>query len=489
MKNVFVFCTLLFVVISGKAQNYRPFDGGSTHVFSETLVPVHTFCLAADSVTKSGTDSLYYFYTQLSDSIIESDSCTFWGGNQCALQDEPVWSGRKAVGRPGGQFLFFNVAGDTLKFRFDMTPGDTSVILSTPSERFLLTCTGYSWASFLGFNDSVKEFRVIHTDLFGQAIASAIHQQPVTIGKTLGLVNFIRVDFFPQVLTPLTLIGHPGEQLGMYNITEGMIFDHQPGDVIQTRYQHFANPGPPWENYVRYTKSSFLSRTDQPGLRTYTVATETFRVDSAEIHYDTITRNYFPDRIAIAAPFDRLNAESLVYNSVYFGDYDGMNLLTYHTEPGHLAYCAPDNCWGPTDTFGPPPDEWTTFVCELGIWNQHYLEWQPGVSSWGFDEQLVYFRRGGIAIGGEFFVGTENPATTKKTMKITPNPATDETKISFSAAIDGRLVVSDLNGRALITQSVSGTNSILNVSRIAAGTYLILVTTGNKFQAAKLIKQ
>jgi len=459
-------------------------------VFSESQFPVHTYCLAADSVTGSGADSVYYFYTHIGESVIESDSCSFWGSNQCNLQDQPVWSGLTAMGRQGGACHFLNVAGDSLHFNFDMHPGDTTLLMATNNERFLLTCEGFSLATILETTDSVKNFRIVHTDLLGLVIASAIHQQPITLGKTLGLIDFIRIDSFPLVLMPLTLVGQTSPSLGLNKITEGMIFDHLPGDVIQRRYQRFANPGPPWENYVRYTKHTFLNRIEQPGLLTYSVAAETFYMDSLEVHYDTITLNYFPDRVAIAAPFDRHNPESLVYNSVYYDDFDGFPYLTYHTKPGYLAYCAPDNCWGSTDTFGPPPDEWVTYACGLGIWNQHYFKWDPGVSSLGFDEQLVYFKRGGLAIGNEFFVGLANPITREKTMKITPNPATDVVMVSFVHQVDnGQLVVSDMNGRVLITQIINGSQATVNISSLAVGMYLMKVSGAEGIQTAVVIKK
>lgn len=449
-----------------------------------------TYCLSADSAVALGTDSVYYFYTHLSDSLLESDTCSFWGGNHCFEQNQSIWSRLKAVGRQNGSYLFFNVAGDSLNFRFDRQPGDTSLILATASEQFWLTCTGYSLTTNLGFADSVKEFRVVLTDHYGQIIGSAINQQPVTIGKTLVLTEFIRVDSFPQVLTPLWLLGQPRQSLGVYHITEGMIYDHLPGDIIQTRYHHFANPGPPGDNYVRYTKHTFLSRQEQPGLLSYEVATETFYADSAGVQHDTITLNYFPDRVVIAAPFDRHSKESLVYNSVYYGDYDGFIGLTYHTEPGYLMYCFPDNCWGPTDTFGPPPSEGITYVCGFGVWEQQYWDWQPGVSSMGFEKQVVYFKKGGLTYGSEFFVGIASNEAREKPLILAPNPATDEVVVSMAPQVnDGQLVVLDLNGRVLIRQTCSGLRVKLNVSGLAAGTYLVKAFTTDRMLTAVMIKK
>ncbi len=490
MKKLSALLVFSILVLSLPAQNYKPFDRAMTKVFGETSGLGNLYCLAADSAVASGTDSVYYFYTHLNDTLIESDTCSFWGGNQCFVQDRPIWSGLKAVGRQDGSCLFFNVSADTLNFRFDMQPGDTSLIAQTLNERFWLTCTGYSQSTILGFADSVKKFRVLHTDLFGQVIASAIHQQPVTIAKTLGLTDFIRVDSFPQLLKPLRLEGQPRQLLGVYEITEGMIYDHLPGDVIQTRYQRFANPGPPWYNYVRYTKHTFLSRQEQPGLLSYEVATETFYADSAGVQNDTITLTYFPERVAIAAPFDRHNQESLVYNSVYYSDYDGFTGLTYDTEPGYLMYCVADNCWGFTDTFGPPPSEGITFVCGLGVWKQHYWEWQPGVSSMGFDEQVVYFKRGGVAYGNQFFVGTDNKEGGETTLTIAPNPCADEVVVTMAHQVNhGQLVVLDLNGRVLIKQICNGSKANVDVSGLAAGTYLVKTSSTDRIQKAVMIKR
>jgi hypothetical protein len=80
-------------------------------------------------------------------------------------------------------------------------------------------------------------------------------------------------------------------------------------------------------------------------------------------------------------------------------------------------------------------------------------------------------------------------------VRLSPNPAVDNTRISINAAsaTDARILISDLTGRILQQQQVTlqqGENNLtLDLAQLPAGAYLVQVQAANGGQAAlKVLK-
>lgn len=69
-----------------------------------------------------------------------------------------------------------------------------------------------------------------------------------------------------------------------------------------------------------------------------------------------------------------------------------------------------------------------------------------------------------------------------------PNPATSVLNIQSGESIS-KLTLINLLGQSVMQQNVSGAQAQLNIDNIAAGTYILQVTAGNKVSTVKVIKQ
>jgi hypothetical protein len=78
-----------------------------------------------------------------------------------------------------------------------------------------------------------------------------------------------------------------------------------------------------------------------------------------------------------------------------------------------------------------------------------------------------------------------NDAETINAM-IYPNPADDKAIISVSVA-GAKIVVSDMQGRILLSDDMSESTYELNTANMAAGVYYIRIISGNTVNTQKLI--
>ena len=68
-----------------------------------------------------------------------------------------------------------------------------------------------------------------------------------------------------------------------------------------------------------------------------------------------------------------------------------------------------------------------------------------------------------------------------------PNPAGETVTVASSFRID-EVELYDLNGKLLARQKVDGLQTALDISALAAGTYIVRVTTNNGTAYKKLVK-
>lgn len=74
-----------------------------------------------------------------------------------------------------------------------------------------------------------------------------------------------------------------------------------------------------------------------------------------------------------------------------------------------------------------------------------------------------------------------------KSLTVYPNPASDVLNITANENIT-HLVLNNLLGQKVMEQKANGTNAQLNVSNLAAGTYLLQVSAGSKSGTVKIVK-
>jgi len=90
-----------------------------------------------------------------------------------------------------------------------------------------------------------------------------------------------------------------------------------------------------------------------------------------------------------------------------------------------------------------------------------------------------------VSVQGDYPTGIEDVAVNQ--LQIFPNPATDY--ITVADATASRITVSDLSGRVVYQQAMTGDKETIAVSSWAKGIYLVTVQTGNNKTVSKIVKK
>lgn len=488
MKKIFTLVLLLpLLTVSG--QNYRLFNAGSVKVFTTFPDAGPTFSLAFDSVSQTGGDSVYYPYRSVADEYIPADSCTFWGSPDCRPQTKPIWAGAEVVNFSSNHYRLITNAGDTLLFDFGLLPGGNATFYEDEVQRFKLFALNRDTISILGQVDSVMPFRIAHTDIQGNTIESALNNQLVILGRDFGLIRFFLVDSFPQVLQPIVLLGNSAPEAGLIKLNYEMVFDHQSGDEIQ--YHDFFNRpyGPPGDNYDRFIKHTFLSRTDNAETVSYTVARFTFYLDSLTGIYDTIQLTYQKNEILAHAPYEK--PDTLMFlekRSLYLDNYFGLPLWSYSVKPENLVYCGMENCWGNYDTQGPPVEGELITVAGLGVYLNSGYQFGAPPYGYSYAKMIVYFKKDGISYGDEVVVGIDGHPLTGE-FEIYPNPAGDRLFVKTNHSEMGTIQIINLNGQPLLETALENQVTGIDISNLQPGVYMVRIIGDKYLITRKLIKQ
>jgi hypothetical protein len=488
MKN-FLTLTLIALSLVTSGQNYKAFHKESKKLFIRGQGEDRGYGIAFDSATMVGNDSVYFNYTGVGNMII-SDTCVFWGGENCLQQNQPSWIGTKVIFDNEGTYHFITNAGDNLNVVLNNPPGDSVLFYSDNTQNFYLQFEGTDTLTILGLADSARIYRIIHTDISGNTIYSDLNNEKVTIGKSMGLIDFFRVDSFPQILEPVHLTGNASPDAGLTSITNEMLYDHQPGDVIQYYDYYFTSSGWPGANHKTYIKHHFLDRANTNDSIIYTVARTTFDVDSSFETKDTIQLKYVKNHVVASIPFDVIDQSKILEaKRIYRANYCDFNLWTYEIIPGAAVYCDADNCWGAYDSNGPPPEGITKYACGLGVAidSSTVLSAPP----YWFKKliKIVYFKKDGIECGEETIVGIEDEIQQSEVFIVYPNPVDNYVIVQTNLPERGSIILLDMNGRQLIDAPVIGSKTSIDVSDLKPGIYLIKFISGSRVEVRKLVKE
>ncbi|HLG35931.1 MAG TPA: T9SS type A sorting domain-containing protein [Bacteroidia bacterium] len=424
---------------------------------------------------------------------IQADTCGFWGGPYCNPQNQPTWIGQKIEHTLSGLYRFFNLANDTLTFAMNINVGDTSLFYANASERFTIIYDYADTISVLGNNDSAHFYRIWHTDNAGTPIVSPLHQQTIIVAKQWGLVNFFRIDSFPQVEQPLALLGNVSPNGGMNAITSEMIYDYQPGDEEQYHlYQNCIQPCPPWLQYDEYEKYLFLSRNLTIDSLIYTVQRTRFSAGDILAITDTFVIAYFRHDTIATIPFELYDGKN---RSLTYNDYCGQYYWTYNIyDPFQNVYCASENCWGSFD-IGCCPNAHTSlikYIPGIGLYRYQYNSIQFFAGNTYGAENIIYFKKNGIPCGTEQVVGIETPLNALQDISIFPNPSTDgifSIDLSSSHLNNFFIDVYDIMGNKLYETSATALSNThhLYLDKFSSGIYILRLVSNSATYMQKLI--
>lgn len=489
MKKLMLLLLVMFS-INSFGQDYKLFHESSNMLYSSNPLDDATYGIDFDSVRISGVDSVYYNYTFTSWEMMESDTCEFWGGPYCFPQDVPSWIGGRFIYNNISEYRFFTNQDDTLFMDFNIDVGDSLRFYLDSEQQFYLVSEGTDMQNIIGLYDSVRNYRISHYDLSGNTMFSELHGKSVSIGGGFGLIDFFRIDSFPSILEPVTLLGSANEPAGITALTYGMLYFHYPGDVIQYRDYKFNDGGPPWLNYENYITHTFYSRSDEQDSTIYGVARTTYKVDSNLVYYDTIFLRYKRDDAVAEIPFDKIDQENiLLHRDFYKTDYCELGLWTYEVVPEYLMYCGDDNCWGYYDIPGPPPSERTIYVAGLGLYDESVAGNGPPPDWYVYSYKVVYFKKDGIECGQQIIVSLDEDMQTEVEVAIFPNPTRDKFEVRSAECEVEKVEIYDLSGKKLIERHFPGEkrNVEVDVSMLNAGMYVCRILLDGREITKKLI--
>jgi hypothetical protein len=491
MKSILA-TALLFLTILTSGQDYKLFNATSQKVYSNFPVPDSTFSIAFDSVVLVGTDSVYYNFTQTG-IMITSNNCQFWGGPECIKQDRPTWLGSGIIFNNASNYRFFNHAGETLNFDFSVSGEDSALFYESPTEKFYLTFDKSDTLSVLNYTDSARYYTVIHTDASGNSINSVLNGSRIIIAKTLGLIQFLQVDAFPEILNPVILIGNISPDLGLAKLTNEILYDHSVGDEIQIRdYLRYNFPSP--DNHERFIKYTFLSKTVTTDSIVYLADRQVFDKESSTSANDVVVLKYLRREIITELPYDYLKPDYFFVNrKLYMNNYCGLRLWSYSVNQNRgLRYCSGENCWGSNDVPGPAPTEETLYTVGLGVFNNLYSDRtivpEP-TSGYTMSQSIIYFKKSGISCGGEAILGIDENKARGLRLTVYPNPANDFLTIETSAVEGCYITINSVNGQEMQKNELINAKTVIDIRKLTAGVYLIKLTSGNEALIKKFVKE
>jgi len=470
---------LFFISFTVTAQNYSLFNpaSGKSFITDDTLTK--TYNLSFDSVTYLGETVFFHPYKDLNlEEYIDDPDCQHWG--DCIRKNKGRWIGDSVV-QNGNVYDFENRWGNHVTFNFNLALNESTVFFEDVMQRFSMTLEAYDLIDFHGYADSVKRYRIAHTDLEGNPQNSPLNNREIIIGKSLGLISFFRIDSFPLVEVPLQLNGNMAPDAGFYQLTNKDIFDYYPGDVIQYVDYHSW----PWYGlYSRtYIKHQFLERNETPDQLNYKVRRESFHEDSTFITIDTINLSYDKSEVVATIPFDN-NSDGFIYGNrlleVY--DYCGLPLWTYFMYDSDYEYYPECDLWCMVDVGGTLGWNYKRYVAGLGIYDDSFSSARPEGNSYG--TVIVYFSKNGHTCGTEV-IGYPDKKDFTQEVKIIPNPASE------SFVVRGEISVSDLtltniDGK-IVMQVPSYKGESLNISNLKPGIYIVTVKNNEQLGFCKLV--
>lgn len=478
---------VIFLSIQGFAQDYKLFPELSEKLFCTPMTADTCYDLSFDSIIVDNNGTIYYNYFEIGDEIISND-CDFWGGPNCLEQNKASWLGSKVFLDLNNNYSFYNNQGDSLRFSFNTILNDKVLFYEDDDQSFYIEYQGSSFTNTLSVFDSIRSYKISHYDSNGNIIESALNEQPINISKIFGLVHFFKIDLFPIQLQTLQLTGMNEPDLGLQCITEGNMHQHEIGDEIQYKKVKIREGGGPEENYIKYTTYKFLDKWETNDAIHYSCDRIIQYKDSILQENDTVIMDYsYLDTIA-KIPFHKPDPSILYLDkTLSMKDFNGMSMLSYNIVHKYAEYCSQDNCWGGTDTFGPPPNEIEEYVIGLGLFNHRHAIGVEPPEGYHYSNEIIYFKKFDFTFGNEIVLDI-NERFANKTLDIFPQPA--QKRITFrnpDNSTISQIEIFDISGKRIQILEVSAREYDWDCSSLKSGIYFYYSEIEDKNYRGKII--
>ncbi len=486
MKNHIL--TLLFLALASAAmaQPFSLFSENTAKDFAPlTETWERNYSLKIDSLFQNEGISEFFLHTVMN----ENETADFDPGSGeqfecdialgCYKNSGATGFGAKVYSSGSGNYVFINPSGDTLHFDFTT---DSTVFFENSQEVYALVFEDQSEQTVIGITEQVRSYRIAHYDTGGIEIASPLHGYVISIGESIGLIDFFLVDEFPQIEIPLTLIGDSALDQSLSVLTGEMIYDFEAGDTIQYKMTYFQfNPstadGPIQE--TSYKNHIYLSRVDEADSLRYTVLNQTFDEGETNLEewieeqvfarFDTLSALPFYRRRFTDGYQDASYQESLFKRELCDGIRIGIRGIS-----GPFRYCENYNAWCGFDTDGPPEITRFEYVPGLGrIFHEVARNGFGTVTTRVQTTEMIYFSKGGIGCGIEAILSAENADHPGQTITVYPNPTRNHFRIRMDQGLERfkSVELCDTQGRVVRTWPAGQAEFIID--GLPSGMYVV----------------
>lgn len=505
-----------FLVIAGplcEAQVFQPLQHDTKAIYTTWPDKGPTSSIVVTDTTQQGDTTIFetfkYWYPgedgngnyQLEmDPDCEHDG---WGsgGSGCLLAVIPSWLGKDPVQQAQHVFHFHSVWDDTLIFNFNLTQGDSTLVYADAAVTVMMIYESADTATYINYTDSVARYRLAHLDASGNSVNSPLHNAPITIGKDLGMIHFMRIDSFPSILQPIEIIGHTGSQSGLYAIYREDIYDFNEGDFGQ--YKHVQNTYAPGTGYTAYYDITVLTRAETETTISYSFLVETTTIQNGGQWVngnwvqiiDTVfttanTASSVNKGVLAELPFEAHDPSMpYVFKNLHFIEsecgagwqFEQRNSLFWHQ-------CSSDGipCYVNSAHFAPGDG--------YGIGGNY--NFQPGYGqTWSYSgEQIIsgphislvktleYSVKNGEPCGNQWVLSTTTAQRNRNDLRIYPNPATTTVRLDLPGSTLTHATLLDMQGRQVLDVQLSSSEQVIDVSALPKGMYLVKATGINGAQ-------
>jgi hypothetical protein len=289
-------------------------------------------------------------------------------------------------------------------------------------------------------------------------------------------VNFVAFPsggeaYYEVGLSVLNLVGIEGVTGGVQNLLYREVFDFQAGDELHIRdYNTSFGEGQESRTIIQY-----LTRTDFPDSIVYSVQVARDYYDT-ELGGNLVHTGFLSEvqsQVIKASPsFDQLSMSPAIGQ---FGD------ANYYVQSNasqreksisgwYELYLDGNNCWyaeidGGCSSFDPAP---SVYIEKRG--GPYYHCGSNFISS---GRELVYFNVDGQEGGTPFQLILNAEAAVENEFRVYPNPAIDKVSIEIGEAIpNARIEISDIQGRIVLAERLTGSRSEIEVGTLPAGVFI-----------------
>jgi len=491
-----VIFTVLLLPTAMNAQSYRPFHANSVAVYTTAPVAGPTSSLAFTEVELLEGDSIFYpvktFNSENSQGMLEVDwdNCEehFWStGGMCHPVNVPLWLGAAMRKTGSGTYEYTTGGGEILTFDFSISEGDSSLIYQNDDMQLYLIAEGESTGTFLDVEDNIFQYHLAHLNSEGEALGTALHDAPVTLGAQLGAIHFMRIDSFAQISQPITIIGHSGAEAGLYQVKMADLFDFQLGDVFQYYYYMYIPYPYPSESY--YETRTVLERIENEFQIIYTFNVHRFTLDN--IVNETFMQNLTVSKSVVWASFPFELQETYGPGSSYIPDgYLFKNLkLTTDSCGGSFTYSIIESfyhncpvegiaCFGHTLHVSPEDYYYTPKyrIYKKG-YGMTYLREGMSIAGSGEDVDetttLIYSSKNGLDCGDQIVLNAGNQVAGKQVLRVYPNPASSTVRFDLPGVLLAQATLHDMQGRRVMDVVIQHNEPTIDISPLPKGMYIV----------------